>query len=98
MGILVTNCKKKDIRKEENIRSTLKHPPIKKIDGKGLLLAVDVGDEKTNHNIIKNCIANGVITDWFLFAPHKMRIAPPLIITDDELKSACNVINNVLMS
>jgi acetylornithine/succinyldiaminopimelate/putrescine aminotransferase len=34
----------------------------------------------------------GVFTDWFLFASHCMRISPPLIITDDEIKEACATI------
>ena len=90
--ILQMDLEKEVARKEEIIRSTLKHKSIKKIDGKGLLLAVDFGNEKTNQDAIKKCIANGVITDWFLFAPHKMRIAPPLTITDDELKTSCDII------
>jgi 4-aminobutyrate aminotransferase-like enzyme len=31
-------------------------------------------------------VANGVITDWFLFAEDRIRIAPPLSITMEELK------------
>jgi len=92
--ILQMDLEKDVARKEQIIRSELKHSLIKKIDGKGLLLAVDFGDEKIIQKIIQRCIANGVITDWFLFAPHKMRIAPPITITDDELKSACHIINS----
>jgi 4-aminobutyrate aminotransferase-like enzyme len=33
-------------------------------------------------------VANGVITDWFLFAEDRIRIAPPLSITMDELEIA----------
>jgi 4-aminobutyrate aminotransferase-like enzyme len=43
-------------------------------------------------NIIRKCIDKGVILDWFLFAPHCMRIAPPLIITEEEIKTACEII------
>ncbi|HEX9959015.1 MAG TPA: aminotransferase class III-fold pyridoxal phosphate-dependent enzyme, partial [Fibrella sp.] len=34
----------------------------------------------------------GIITDWFLFCNNSMRIAPPLTITDDEIRLACEVI------
>ncbi|MBO0947117.1 aspartate aminotransferase family protein [Fibrella forsythiae] len=34
----------------------------------------------------------GIITDWFLFCNNSMRIAPPLTITDDEIRLACQVI------
>lgn len=33
-----------------------------------------------------------VLTDWFLFAPNCLRISPPLIITDEQIKRACQVI------
>ena len=37
-------------------------------------------------------VENGVITDWFLFCDNAMRIAPPLIITDEQIRQACAVI------
>ncbi len=80
---------------EAIIRSRLKHPLIKSISGKGLLLALDLGDEITTQKVIANCLKNGIITDWFLFAPHKLRLAPPLTITEEELNNACD---KILMS
>lgn len=77
---------------EARIRNKLQHPKIKGISGKGLLLAIDLGDESVNQAVIKKCIDGGVITDWFLFAPHKLRIAPPLIISDDCLDRSLDII------
>ena len=45
-----------------------------------------------NFKIIETCVKNGLIVDWFLFNSHSMRISPPLIITDDEIKNACSII------
>ena len=42
--------------------------------------------------IIDRAIELGVITDWFLFCDNSMRIAPPLIITDEQIRDACTVI------
>jgi putrescine aminotransferase len=42
--------------------------------------------------IIDRAMELGVITDWFLFNDYSMRIAPPLIITEDEIKKACAVL------
>jgi len=78
--------------KEALMRSLLVHPAIKEVRGKGLMLAIELKDFDTNKKIIDRCIANGIITDWFLHCDNAMRIAPPLIITPDEIKKACKVI------
>ncbi len=79
-------------QKGELIKQLLSHPAIKEVRGKGLLLAAEFKDFETNKIIIDRCIQQGVITDWFLFCDNSMRIAPPLIITEDELREACDVI------
>ncbi|MEO6304150.1 MAG: aspartate aminotransferase family protein [Bacteroidia bacterium] len=81
---------------EKIIKENLKHSLIKELRIFGALGAIDYGDEELNMKIIKNCIEQGVITDWFLFCPTAMRIAPPLTITNDELISALQKIKTVL--
>jgi acetylornithine/succinyldiaminopimelate/putrescine aminotransferase len=78
--------------KEALMRQLLVHPSIKQIRGKGLMLAIELRDFDLNKNVIDRCIENGVIIDWFLHCTNAMRIAPPLIITPDEIKKACAVI------
>ncbi|MEO3404504.1 aspartate aminotransferase family protein [Mucilaginibacter sp. CAU 1740] len=78
--------------KEALFRSLLVHPAIKEVRGKGLMLAAELEDFDLNKKIIDRCIENGVITDWFLHCSNSMRLAPPLIITDDEIRQACAVI------
>ena len=73
-------------------RKALNHPAIKEIRGKGLMLAIEFESFELNKKIIDRCIEHGVITDWFLHCTNAMRIAPPLIITHDEIKNACEVI------
>jgi acetylornithine/succinyldiaminopimelate/putrescine aminotransferase len=77
---------------EAIIREELKHPKIKEIRARGALIAVDFGSETECMATIHNCIEAGVVTDWFLFNPWSMRIAPPLTITDEELRDSCKVI------
>ena len=79
-------------KKEQSFRKLLVHPKIKSIKGKGLLLAVEFENYEQNKSIIDKCIQNGVITDWFLFNSHSMRIAPPLNISEAEIVFSCNVI------
>ena len=70
----------------------LVHPRIKKINRAGLMMAVYFEDFEENKSIIDKCIEKGLITDWFLFAPQCLRIAPPLIITEGEIRKACEII------
>jgi len=81
---------------EKIIKENLKHSLIKEIRLHGALGAVDFGDEALNMKIIKACIENGVISDWFLFCTTAMRIAPPLTISNEELLQAIEIIKKVL--
>ncbi len=78
--------------KEQLFRSLLVHPEIKEIRGKGLMLAIGLKDFDFNKKVIDECIAQGIIVDWFLHNSNSMRIAPPLIITEQEIREACQVI------
>lgn len=78
--------------KERLFRELLVHPAIKGITGKGLMLALEFESFDFNKKLIDACITDGLISDWFLFAPHKMRIAPPLTISPDEIRNACAII------
>lgn len=82
--------------KEQLIRKLLQHPKIKRISGKGLLLALHFENAQINHEVIKICIENGLIVDWFLFAENCMRIAPPLTITITQIEESCNIILRAL--
>lgn len=74
------------------IRSFLVHPKILEIRSQGLMMAVQFEEFSTLKPAIDRAIRSGVITDWFLFCDSAMRIAPPLTITEEELKKACEVI------
>lgn len=78
--------------KEQLILSLLVHPKIKSIRSRGLLMAVEFESFEQNHAIIKRCIENGLITDWFLFGSQYMRIAPPLVISEAEIRKVCGLI------
>ena len=72
--------------------SLLVHPKIKAIHSFGLWLAIEFDSFETNKKIIDRCIANGVLTDWFLFSANSLRISPPLIISEEQIKKACEII------
>jgi acetylornithine/succinyldiaminopimelate/putrescine aminotransferase len=85
-ALQTANCKLETIfQKEQLFRSLLHHPSIKAIHGKGLLLAVEFESAEICQRICHACVQAGIITDWFLFAPNCLRIAPPLITTEEEI-------------
>ncbi len=70
---------------------------IKNIRSQGLMIALEFKSFEENKKVIDALIEKGVFTDWFLFAPECLRIVPPLIISNEEIVEACNIINNVLL-
>jgi len=78
--------------KEQFLLQHIHHPKIKAIRSAGLWMAIEFDSFETNHAVIQQCIAKGLITDWFLFAPNCMRIAPPLITKENELADICRII------
>lgn len=78
--------------KGQLFRQLLVHPAIRDIRGKGLMLAIEFESFAVLKPIIDRAIALGVITDWFLFCDNSMRIAPPLIITEEQIREACAII------
>ena len=60
------------------------------------MMAVYLDNFEHLRQVISICLENGLITDWFLFANNCLRIAPPLIITEEEIKTACSIIIQAL--
>ena len=84
--------------KENLIRKELKHPLIKEIRGKGLMLALIVESAEIANKIVHQSKENGLILFWLLFEPKAIRISPPLTITKKELLLGCDIIVKVLNS
>lgn len=82
--------------KEDLFKKILIHSLIKEIRSRGLLIAIEFESFDLNKRIIDRCIQEGLLTDWFLFAPQCMRICPPLTISEDEISRASNIILDVL--
>lgn len=81
----IGSVERKGMLFEEGLRN---HPRVKEIRRAGLLMAVDLGDEKYASNILDLLVDEGVVSDYFLFNPTSFRIAPPLIITEEEIEEA----------
>lgn len=82
--------------KELLFRELLQHSKIKAIRSSGLLMAIELDTPADVLRVTGQCLRMGVLTDWFLFAPHCIRIAPPLIIKEKLIKKACVAIVDAL--
>lgn len=82
--------------KAELFLSLLKHPRIKRVSARGLMMAVFFENFDECKKIIDKLIEEGVFTDWFLFATEALRIVPPLNITEEEIRKSCAIMNKVL--
>lgn len=78
------------------IRELLIHPDIIEIRGKGLLLAMKLDSNQRVLAVMNKCYELGLITDWFLFADDCLRIAPPIIISEEETREACAIVLKAL--
>ncbi|HRE66272.1 MAG TPA: aspartate aminotransferase family protein [Cyclobacteriaceae bacterium] len=83
-------------QKGKLIESLLQHPKIKAIRRIGLLFAFDFESDEIVNRIVNYAKENGVICYWFLSHPNSFRIAPPLTITDSEIRKACQVIKQAI--
>src|SRR5688500_12460127 len=82
--------------KAELLRERLQHKAIKAVRYNGLLMAIEFDNFETNKKVIDACLQQGLLTDWFLFADNCMRIAPPLTITNKQIKKAAGIILSAL--
>jgi acetylornithine/succinyldiaminopimelate/putrescine aminotransferase len=78
--------------KEDLFKKLLIHPKIKLIRSFGLWMALEFNSVEICKNIVDHCINNGLITDWFLFAPNCLRISPPLTISNEQIKQSVKII------
>lgn len=83
--------------KERLFRSLLSDlPHLKEIRSVGLMIALDFGDEVFREKVTSECVARGLVTESFLFCPTAMRIAPPLTITEEQIREVCGIVREVV--
>ena len=84
-------------KKEQLFRNRLEgHPKVMGIRSSGLFMAVELGSFEKVQKFIHLGLEIGFVTDWFLFCSTAFRIAPPLIISYEEIEQACEKIIQAL--
>lgn len=94
--ITETNLMAETLEKEQLIRSLLRHPLIKEIRGKGLMLAAICETAEIASEVILKCKEQHLILFWLLFEPRAIRITPPLTITETQLMEGCAILTGIL--
>jgi acetylornithine/succinyldiaminopimelate/putrescine aminotransferase len=82
--------------KEKLFRELLVHPKINKVNGRGLMLAVELESPEYTLEVAKRCMEKGLIVFWQLYRNEFMRISPPLTISKEEIKKGCEIILEAL--
>ena len=90
--LLTTSLMQETLEKEQLFRKLLKHPKIKSVNGKGLMLAAIMESEDLANHIILYAHQRGYIFCWLLFELRAVRISPPLTISKEEIEKACAII------
>ena len=78
--------------KEKFMRAYIQHPAITEVRTAGCWMSLQFASAELNQRIVHQCVKNGLLTDWFIFAPDRLRIAPPLTIENEVLKDACDLL------
>jgi acetylornithine/succinyldiaminopimelate/putrescine aminotransferase len=87
--IIKEGLAEKALGKEQLFRRELAGMPFREIRGEGLLLAVVPEKPGIIPAMVARAPEYGLLLDWFLFCSTAFRIAPPLTISDDEIRLAC---------
>jgi acetylornithine/N-succinyldiaminopimelate aminotransferase len=89
---LIDNIERKGALIEQLL--TKKH--IVEVRRKGMFFAIEMSDADKVQRVVNGCKDSGLLSFWFLSCPESFRIAPPLIVTDDEIRKAVSIINEVI--
>jgi len=81
--------------KERLFRKLLKHPLVKQINGKGLMLAPLFETEEIANKVVLKSMNKGLLLFWLLWEKKAIRISPPLNITKEEIEKGCTLLNEI---
>lgn len=83
-------------QKEQQFRNLLKHPLIKEIRGKGLMLAMMMTNNNTANELVLKAKEQNLILFWLLYEQKAVRLTPPLTISTQDIEKGCKIILEIL--
>jgi acetylornithine/succinyldiaminopimelate/putrescine aminotransferase len=82
--------------KEALFRTLLVHSRIKYISGRGLMLGIHFFEAESAVHLVKRSMEMGIITFFFLHTKTAVRLSPPLIISELEIRKSAKIILSIL--
>ncbi len=69
---------------------------IRAVRGKGLMIGLELSDPKETARFVERCLKAGLILGWTLHTNTVVRIAPPLTLSDHEMREGLRIIEKSL--
>ncbi|MBI3609114.1 MAG: aspartate aminotransferase family protein [Nitrospirae bacterium] len=69
---------------------------VKDVRGKGLLIGLELMNSKLTERFVSNCREAGLILGWTLHSNTVVRLAPPLVMPEEELDRGVRIIQKAL--
>jgi acetylornithine/succinyldiaminopimelate/putrescine aminotransferase len=79
-------------QKAKLFRELLQHPAIHEIRGLGFMMSIQLDTFEQVESVSRYCAENGIMIDWFLHCETALRLAPPLVINEDQIRKSCKII------
>lgn len=77
---------------ENKIKSNLRGKGIIEVRGTGAMLGLELETKDLTEAVVNHCFEKGILLGWTLHSNTLVRLAPPLIITDEELNFVTDTI------
>ena len=71
-------------------------PIVKDVRGKGLLIGLELVDPATTEQFVHEAQERGVLMGWSMYAEATVRLAPPLIISAEEVDRGLSILEAAL--
>jgi acetylornithine/succinyldiaminopimelate/putrescine aminotransferase len=81
---------------ETIMKSGLKGKGIKEVRGMGAMLGLELESVELTKHVVDYCFENEILLGWTLHSNQLIRLAPPLIISDEQLNFVINTILSAL--
>jgi acetylornithine/succinyldiaminopimelate/putrescine aminotransferase len=77
---------------ESAVKTMLMVPGVREVRGYGAMLGMELESALLTEKVVNACLQEGLLLGWTLHSNTLVRLAPPLVISDDELEWALTTI------